>query len=90
MVSDTLVLEVQGTLTIRERAYRRLQSPLGMLAIEFLDVIGHTVPVVHPEIGMNLMARIEKDLDEYGVVEAEPEFEGRQVVMVLAPKKRKR
>ena len=46
--------------------------------------------VVHPEIGMNLMTRIEKDLEEYGVVEAEPEFEGRQVVMVLAPKKKKR
>ena len=46
--------------------------------------------VVHPEIGMNLMARIEQDLDEYGVVEAEPKFEGRQVVMVLGPRKKKK
>ena len=46
--------------------------------------------VVHPEIGMNLMSRIEQDLDEYGVVEAEPKFEGRQVVMVLAPRKKKK
>lgn len=44
--------------------------------------------VVHPEIGMKLMARIAEDLDEYGQVEAQPKFEGRQVVMVLAPKKR--
>ena len=45
--------------------------------------------VVHPEIGMNLMARIEKDLDEWGTVELEPRFEGRQVIMVLAPRKKK-
>ena len=45
--------------------------------------------VVHPEIGMNLMARIEEDLAEYGTVETEPRFEGRQVIMVLAPKKKK-
>jgi translation initiation factor IF-3 len=45
---------------------------------------------VHPEIGMNLMSRIEKDLEEYGLVEAEPKFEGRQVVMVLGPKKKKK
>lgn len=44
--------------------------------------------VVHPEIGMQLMSRIEEDLAEYGSIETEPRFEGRQVVMVLAPKKR--
>lgn len=46
--------------------------------------------VVHPEIGMNLMQRIEKDLEDFGVVEAEPRFEGRQVIMVLGPKKKKK
>jgi translation initiation factor IF-3 len=46
--------------------------------------------VVHPEIGMQLMTRISQDLDPYGLVEAEPRFEGRQVVMVLAPKKKKK
>ena len=45
--------------------------------------------MVHPEIGMELMARIEQDLASYGTLETEPKFEGRQVVMVLAPKKRK-
>jgi len=44
--------------------------------------------MVHPEIGMNLMSRIEKDLEEIGQVETQPKFEGRQVVMVLAPRKK--
>ena len=46
--------------------------------------------VVHPEIGMNLMSRIETDLKEYGAVETQPKFEGRQMIMVLAPKKKKK
>ena len=46
--------------------------------------------VVHPEIGMALMERIAGDLEEYGQIEAEPKFEGRQVVMVLAPTKKKK
>ncbi|MCY4213681.1 MAG: translation initiation factor IF-3 [Gammaproteobacteria bacterium] len=46
--------------------------------------------MVHPEIGMKLMSRIEEDLAEYGSMETEPKFEGRQVVMILAPKKRRK
>jgi translation initiation factor IF-3 len=46
--------------------------------------------VVHPEIGMDLMTRIAADLDDLGSVEAEPKFEGRQVIMVLAPRKNKK
>ena len=46
--------------------------------------------VVHPEIGMNLMTRIETDLEEFGAVETQPKFEGRQMIMVLAPKKKKK
>ena len=46
--------------------------------------------MVHPEIGMKLLDRITIDLEEYGTVENEPKFEGRQVVMVLAPKKRRK
>ncbi len=46
--------------------------------------------MVHPEIGMNLMSRIEQDLDEIGQVESQPKFEGRQVIMVLSPSKKKR
>ena len=46
--------------------------------------------VAHPEIGMQLMERIEEDLKDYGVVESAPKFEGRQVIMVLAPRKGKK
>jgi translation initiation factor IF-3 len=46
--------------------------------------------VVHPEIGMDLMTRIAADLDDLGSVEAEPKFEGRQVIMILAPRKNKK
>jgi translation initiation factor IF-3 len=45
--------------------------------------------MVHPEIGMRLMSRIEQDLEELAAVEAQPKFEGRQVIMVLAPRKKK-
>jgi translation initiation factor IF-3 len=45
--------------------------------------------MVHPEIGMKLMSRIEKDLEELASVEAQPKFEGRQVIMVLAPRKKR-
>ena len=46
--------------------------------------------MVHPEIGMKLMTRIEGDLEDLAVVETQPKFEGRQVVMVMAPSKKKR
>ena len=46
--------------------------------------------MVHPEIGMKLMNRIEQDLEDVGQVESMPKFEGRQVIMVLAPSKKKK
>lgn len=45
--------------------------------------------VVHPEIGLELLNRIGKDLEEMATVESEPKFEGRQVIMVLAPRRKK-
>ncbi len=45
--------------------------------------------MAHQEIGLELLKRVEEDLSEYGEVEQRPEMEGRQLVMVLAPKKRK-
>lgn len=41
----------------------------------------------HQEIGHNLLKRIEEDLRELGIVEQHPKMEGRQIVMVIAPKK---
>ncbi len=45
--------------------------------------------MAHRELGMDLLKRVEKDLEEHAVVEQHPRMEGRQMVMVLAPKKKK-
>lgn len=42
----------------------------------------------HQELGAQLLKRVEQDLAEYGVVEQFPKMEGRQMVMVIAPKKK--
>ena len=44
----------------------------------------------HQELGAHLLDRIEDDLEPYGVVEQRPKMEGRQLVMVLAPSKKKK
>jgi translation initiation factor IF-3 len=43
--------------------------------------------MVHQELGTKMLERIESDLQEFGVVEQYPRLEGRQMVMVFAPKK---
>ncbi len=45
--------------------------------------------MAHQELGMQLMKRIEADLAELGAVEQHPKMEGRQMIMVIAPKKKK-
>lgn len=45
--------------------------------------------MAHQELGMEMLKRIEKDLEELGTVEQHPKMEGRQLLMVIAPKKRK-
>jgi len=42
----------------------------------------------HRELGLELLERVEKDLAEYGQIEQKPMMEGRQMVMVLGPKKK--
>ena len=63
--------------------------------VRFLDA-GNKVKVTlrfrgremaHQELGMKMLKRVEADLDELGVVEQIPKMEGRQMVMVIAPKK---
>lgn len=44
--------------------------------------------MAHQEIGMELLKRVEADLSELGAVEQFPKMEGRQLTMVIAPKKR--
>lgn len=44
--------------------------------------------MAHKELGAQLLVRVREDLDEYGSVEQFPKMEGRQMTMVIAPKKK--
>jgi translation initiation factor IF-3 len=45
--------------------------------------------LTHRDLGMDLLKRIETDLEEMAIVEQFPKLEGRQMVMVMGPKKKK-
>ena len=44
--------------------------------------------MAHQEFGVKLLERVRTDLDPYAVVEQFPKMEGRQMIMMLAPKKK--
>jgi translation initiation factor IF-3 len=44
--------------------------------------------MAHPELGMQTLQRLVADLAEESVLEQHPKYEGRQIVMVLGPKKK--
>ena len=44
--------------------------------------------MAHQEFGIKLLERVKQDLEAHGVVEQFPKLEGRQMIMVLAPKKK--
>jgi len=44
--------------------------------------------MAHPELGEQMVKRIQADVVEEAVVESFPRFEGRQMVMMVAPKKK--
>ncbi len=44
--------------------------------------------ITHPELGRRLLERVEQDLADIAQVEQYPKMEGRQMVMLLVPKKR--
>ena len=46
--------------------------------------------MVHPELGLKLLKRIETDLEPYAAVETAARFEGRQMTMVLSPRSRRK
>jgi len=46
--------------------------------------------MAHQEFGVRLLERVRNDLEPYGIVEQFPKLEGRQMIMVLAPKKGKK
>ena len=44
--------------------------------------------MAHQDLGRRLLKRVEADLEELGTVEQFPRMEGRQMVMLIAPKKK--
>jgi translation initiation factor IF-3 len=65
-------------------------------AIRFLEE-GHKVKFTvrfrgremsYQELGSDLLKRLEKDLTELAVIEQQPKLEGRQVTMIVAPRKK--
>jgi len=42
--------------------------------------------MAHPELGMKLLLKVKEDFDEVAKVEYEPKMEGRQMIMILAPR----
>jgi len=45
--------------------------------------------MAHQEFGVRLLERIRIDLEEMAMVEQHPKLEGRQMIMVIAPKRKK-
>jgi translation initiation factor IF-3 len=44
--------------------------------------------MVHQDIGRKLLSRVSTDLAQHGIIEQNPIMEGKQMVMVFAPKKK--
>jgi translation initiation factor IF-3 len=42
--------------------------------------------LAHPEIGRRILERVSQEVTEWGLVEQEPKFEGRTMVMMLSPR----
>lgn len=66
--------------------------------IRFLDEDGDKAKITlryrgremaHQDIGMRMLERLKADLEPYAQVEQFPKMEGRQMIMILAPKKKK-
>lgn len=45
--------------------------------------------MAHQELGLKLLERVRTDLDNFALVESMPRLEGRQMIMMLGPKKKK-
>ncbi|GMW05782.1 MAG: hypothetical protein AMXMBFR8_05790 [Nevskiales bacterium] len=44
--------------------------------------------MAHQELGFRLLQRVQQDLQDFGAVEQMPKLEGRQLVMVISPKRK--
>ncbi len=45
--------------------------------------------ITHQDLGMRLLERVKADAEDVGQVEQMPKLEGRQMIMVIAPKRKK-
>ena len=45
--------------------------------------------MAHQNLGMDVLMKVKDETEEYAKVEAHPKMEGRQLIMVIAPKKKK-
>ncbi|MDM4767454.1 translation initiation factor IF-3 [Pelomonas sp. SE-A7] len=76
----------EGDYQIKMRNLRRFIAEDGDKGKVTLRYRGREI--THQEIGMRLLERIRDELADVSVVENMPKLEGRQMIMVLAPKKR--
>jgi translation initiation factor IF-3 len=45
--------------------------------------------IIHPEFGQEVMGRVIKELSDFSKVEREPHFEGKQLISIITPEKKK-
>jgi translation initiation factor IF-3 len=76
----------EGDYQIKMRNLRRFISEDGDKGKVTLRYRGREI--THQDIGMRLLERIRDELSDVSVVENMPKLEGRQMIMVLAPKKK--
>jgi translation initiation factor IF-3 len=76
----------EGDYNIKMRNLRRFIAEDGDKGKVTLRFRGREI--THQDIGMRLLERIRDELSDVAVVEHMPKLEGRQMIMVLAPKKK--
>jgi translation initiation factor IF-3 len=76
----------EGDYAIKMRNLRRFIAEDGDKGKVTLRFRGREI--THQDIGMRLLERIRDELADVSVVEHMPKLEGRQMIMVLAPKKK--
>ena len=76
----------EGDYSIKMRNLRRFIEEDGDKGKVTLRYRGREI--THQDIGMRLLERIRDELADVAVVEHMPKLEGRQMIMVLAPKRR--
>ena len=76
----------EGDYAIKMRNLRRFIAEDGDKGKVTLRYRGREI--THQDIGMRLLERIRDDLADVAVVENMPKLEGRQMIMVLGPKKK--